>query len=368
MQLTTVGKEIWRGARQAQGLDEAGAGDPTVQERLQKLRLAETLHKRKGGWDEIQELVGISRATYYRWTKELRQRGLKGLKPKSKRPKRLRRKVLWSPELLSRVEALRKENPTWGRWPIWLTLRKEGFRVSERTVGRMLVYLERHGRVESVASFLARTRRDGAKRRVKRPYAKRKPKAYEVQRPGDLVQVDTLTVTLGPGEVVRHFSAIDLSSRFSLARVHRRATAGLLAEFLRELVSRAPFSIRAVQVDGGSEFMAEFEQACQSLGVELFVLPPRSPKLNGHVERLQRTFRDEFYTRLLPTRISELQVELDAYLDDYNRRRPHMALGGLAPLEYLDRLRVSGPRGVSNVLTDYTVLPVHAIEFTQSAN
>jgi hypothetical protein len=50
------------------------------------------------------------------------------------------------------IEALRKQNPTWGRWPIWLTLRKEGFALSERTVGRILAYLEGHGRVESVAA------------------------------------------------------------------------------------------------------------------------------------------------------------------------------------------------------------------------
>lgn len=112
MQLTTVGKGIWRGARQAEKLNEAGAGDPIVQERLMKLKLAESLRKRKADWAEIGELVGIGRATYYRWTKELGQKGLKGLKPKSKRPKRLRGKVLWSPELLSRIETLRKENPT----------------------------------------------------------------------------------------------------------------------------------------------------------------------------------------------------------------------------------------------------------------
>ncbi|WP_036270447.1 integrase core domain-containing protein, partial [Meiothermus rufus] len=93
--------------------------------------------------------------------------------------------------------------------------------------------------------------------------------------------------------------------------------------------------IRAIQVDGGSEFMAEFEEACCALGIALFVLPPRSPKLNGHVERVQRTFREELYTRPLPPRLSELQAELDASLDHYNRRRPHVALGGLAPLEYL---------------------------------
>ncbi|ETN87500.1 integrase core domain-containing protein, partial [Thermus sp. NMX2.A1] len=128
-------------------------------------------------------------------------------------------------------------------------------------------------------------------------------------------------------------------------------------KFLSRLVAQAPFPIRAVQVDGGSEFMAEFEMACQGLGIALFVLPPRSPRLNGHVERLQRTFRDEFYTRPLPTRVSELQVELNAYLDYYNRRRPHMALGGLAPLEFLAKIREgSVPQAVSNVLAEYITL------------
>jgi transposase InsO family protein len=54
---------------------------------------------------------------------------------------------------------------------------------------------------------------------------------------------------------------------------------------------------------------------------------------------MQRTFREEFYTRPLPSRIPELQQELNAYLEYYNRRRPHRALGGLAPLEFLARIR-----------------------------
>jgi transposase InsO family protein len=157
-----------------------------------------------------------------------------------------------------------------------------------------------------------------------------------VSHPGDLIQVDTLSVTLGPGEVNEHFSAVDL---FTRAEVHTKATANLAASFLAQLIAHTPFPIRAVQVDGGGEFMAEFEEACQGLGLRLFVLPPESPKLNGHVERMQRTFRDEFYTRPLPSKIPELQQRLDAYLDHYNRRRPHRALGGLAPLEFLAILK-----------------------------
>jgi putative transposase len=38
-----------------------------------------------------------------------------------------------------------------------------------------------------------------------------------------------------------------------------------------------PFPVKVIQVDGGSEFMAEFETAYQAKGVALCVLPPRSP-------------------------------------------------------------------------------------------
>jgi len=56
-----------------------------------------------------------------------------------------------------------------------------------------------------------------------------------------------------------------------------------------------PFKVRAIQVDRGSEFFREFEQECQGRGINLFVLPPKSPKLNGCVERAQRTHTEEFY-------------------------------------------------------------------------
>lgn len=67
-----------------------------------------------------------------------------------------------------------------------------------------------------------------------------------------------------------------------------------------EAVRQAPTScaspqrIRAIQVGGGSEFMAELETACRAWGIVLFVLPPRSPKLNGHAKRANGTHRREF--------------------------------------------------------------------------
>ncbi len=65
--------------------------------------------------------------------------------------------------------------------------------------------------------------------------------------------------------------------------------------FLDELQGRLPFRVKAIQVDGGAEFEAQFEVECQRRDIKLFILPPRSPELNGYVERAHRTHTEEFY-------------------------------------------------------------------------
>jgi len=110
------------------------------------------------------------------------------------------------------------------------------------------------------------------------------------------------------------------------------------ARFLDVLLARMPFPVAALQVDGGSEFTAEFELACQARGLPLFVLPPRSPKLNGHVERAQRTHTEEFY-EVTPEHwtVPELNCQLRAWEQIYNTVRPHQALGYLTPEQFVVR-------------------------------
>ena len=97
-----------------------------------------------------------------------------------------------------------------------------------------------------------------------------------------------------------------------------------------------PFPIKAIQVDGGSEFQDAFERECQRRGIKLFVLPPRSPKLNGHVERAQRTHTEEFY-EVTDTSfdLPELNRALLKWEEVYDTVRPSQALGYLKPQEYL---------------------------------
>ena len=180
------------------------------------------------------------------------------------------------------------------------------------------------------------TRVKSTKRR-KRYYAIRKPKDWEVSKPGDLVQVDTLDIRPLPGLVLKQFTARDLISKWDVIEARSRATSHTAKKFLDTLDKQMPFKVKAIQVDGGSEFYSEFERECESKGIRLFVLPPRSPKLNGCVERAQRTHREQFYELcdVVPWTVSGLNKELKKWEYTYNCVRPHQALGYKTPLQFL---------------------------------
>jgi transposase InsO family protein len=75
--------------------------------------------------------------------------------------------------------------------------------------------------------------------------------------------------------------------------------------------------------------------SCRERGVRLFVLPPRSPKLNGHVERSNRTHKEEFYYRLASTTsLARVNKLLRRWEDVFNNYRPHQALGQITPLAF----------------------------------
>jgi putative transposase len=94
-------------------------------------------------------------------------------------------------------------------------------------------------------------------------------------------------------------------------------------------------------VDGGSEFAAEFEQACQQKDLPLFVLPPKSPKLNAHVERSHRTHNEEFYqVQAESDQLPVLNRQLRRWEKTYNCIRPHQSLAYLTPLEFITRWKL----------------------------
>lgn len=284
--------------------------------------------------EEAARAVGVGRATLFRWQKRL--------EPRSRRPHRTRRPT-YSSALVRSVERLRAEHPMWGKRKIAVLLRREGCAVSVSMVGRILRKLMDRGVVTPVPTL---RRKPGGRRFriIGQRHARRLPKGLKPTRPGELVQIDTLFVNVRPDKAIKHFTAYDPVAKWTLATVAGRATAACAEVLLDKLLAEAPFAITGIQVDGGSEFMAEFEKACASKKLTLFVLPPKRPQLNGAVERAQGTWRYEFYAcHDLPHRLDKLQPLVDAFAYRFNHLRPHQALGDRTPAEYLSTLSPREP-------------------------
>ena len=299
------------------------------QEELDRLR-AIKLWRRTKDATVVCETFGISRATLYLWIQRFDPKDLSSLKKRSRRPRRVR-KPTWSHGLIMAVKKLRQQYPRWGKEKLAVLLAQIGWNTSVSTVGRILKYLKKRGDLVE-----PRTRAISAKRRTRRPYAVRKPKDYIPVLPGDLVQVDTLDIRPIAGVILKQFTARDCISKWDVIEVRYRATAITAKEFINTLQRRMPFPIKAIQVDGDSAFYADFEMACKEKGIKLFVLPPKSPKLNGAVERANRTHTEEFYEiNECPWTTSELNKKLLGWEYVYNCIRPHRSLNNKTPLQFL---------------------------------
>lgn len=274
--------------------------------------------------------VQVPYATLCRWDNAVRTAGLPALNDGSRRPHHSH-KAQRDPQLVAAVKALRERFPRWGKDRLTPLLQREGWSVTSATVGRILAELKRTGQLREPHGIRTKPRV------AVRPHAIRKPKDYQAVEPGHIVQIDTVDLRPLPGVILKQFTAIDVVSRWSVLGLRTRATSGTAAQFLLEVLARMPFTVRAIQVDGGSEFKDLFEAACKALGIPLFVLPPRSPKLNGCVERANRSHREEFwqcYDGDLDLRSAQAaQRQWETLSNTY---RPHQGLGWITPLQYLE--------------------------------
>lgn len=272
---------------------------------------------------------GISPQTFYRWLNRYDPYDLTSLESGSHRPLQVRQPET-GVEVVERIRELREQYPRWGRDKLVILCQREGIEVSAATVGRVMNRLKARGvLVEPENVRLAKLAR---RRRRKPRYAVRKPKGYAVKAPGDLVQVDTLKLQLMSNDVRHQLSARDVVSRWDEARAFRRQTSFAAALFLDYLEKKFPFPIRAIRIDGGSEFKKDFEDAVRARGILLFVIPPHSPKLNSCVERANRTHREEFYeVETIGTTMEEHNQQLERWTYTYNDIRPYQSGDYLTP-------------------------------------
>ena len=317
------------------GIDEEEY-NKEVYNREKRLRLYSRL--RSEGCSEKTALVAVrfSRSSLYRWRSRYKQWGLAGLQALSKAPNKVRSRE-WSRALENNVLAIRRQNVMYGKYKIHAILQRDHkLTTSVSTVGRILSDLIRREKIKPASHYYTYK---PVRKRVFNKHSQRIKKGMRASNPGDLIQIDHMTVRLCANSVVKHFQAIDPTTKIVVTQAYSRATSRVGAQFLAYIRDKMPFPIKSIQVDGGSEFMGEFEEACRALDIPLYVLPPRSPEQNGVVERANSASKYEFYATydgLL--NLVAVRSKLRRFMHKFNHFRPHQALRYLTPMKYFQTI------------------------------
>ena len=293
--------------------------------------MAPGLERRERG--DALRTIGLAKSTYYDWRRAFRRGGVRALRPRSTRPRTVPRRRWTDPDTQA-VLGLRAQYPFMGKARLGAMLDRRGVNLSVSTVGRIVEKAIAYGRVRPASLCEGRP---GSKRRrcFNKGWARRWKYGDKARAPGEMVQIDHMSVSRDGG-TIKEFRAVCPVSRFMATRVYSRATARNASRFLLEVVEAMPFPVASIQVDGGGEFMADFERACEALAIPLHVLPPRRPQWNGRVERANRSARIEFWNRCGdPPAVSDIAPRLLEYEFFHNYLRPHTALDCRTPNEYL---------------------------------
>jgi transposase InsO family protein len=173
-----------------------------------------------------------------------------------------------------------------------------------------------------------------------RPH-KQRWKRYEKPQPGHRLQVDVKFLERIPGTRKRlyQFTAIDDCTRIRVLKIYDRCNQATAIQFVDEVRRRLPFRILVVQTDNGAEFQSHFHWHLQDLDIQHAYIRPRTPHLNGKVERSHRVDDQEFYQLLDRDGVTDdihlFNTKLREWEDYYNYHRPHGALDGQTPYERL---------------------------------
>jgi len=301
-----------------------------------------TLRNKGFNEKEALEFLDLKRSTFYSWLKKYKgqcgthKMKTTGLENQSRRPHNFRISKIINAQLISHILKIRQVEIMYGKEKIKKILEKDGIIVSVSTVGRVLKYLMDKGTIDNIHKLKSKT--TGYRKAQRKRYAER-IKHQKPNKPGELVQIDHMVLNLYNGLRVKEFRLIDPTTKISISRIYNSANAVNAREFLKEARNEFEFDIISIQIDGGSEFMAEFEDYCEKERIKLYVLPPRSPKMNGCVERANETYRYEFWNVYeIPDTIEETRKLLKKFEYKYNFERPHQALNYLTPMEYYNNM------------------------------
>jgi transposase InsO family protein len=162
---------------------------------------------------------------------------------------------------------------------------------------------------------------------------------YEKQVPGHHVQIDVkfLKFIDNSRKTIKRFqyTAIDDATRIRVLKAYKFHNQRSSIDFANLVIRKMPFRIKVIRTDNGHEFQAQFHWHLQDLGISHIYIKPRTPRLNGKVERSHRIDDQEFYQLLEYKDDVDLEKKMTIWENFYNFQRPHGAHVGKTPYEAL---------------------------------
>jgi len=295
----------------------------------------------KHGLEATLDAYPVKRSTLFLWKKQFREGGMviEALNERSRAP-RVKRKRLWSFQIQQEIRRLRDRDvhPNLGPKKIYPILKSfckyHALQCPEpRTIANLIKDMG------GLRVFPQKISHFGKIKPIKRQKVLRKPKDLRPDHPGHLVALDTVErIVQGRRRYIITFE--DIYSRFSFAWATTSHASKAAEEFFELCLKVFPysFSLLYVLTDNGSEFKKHFTEKIKELHLVHYHTYPRTPKMNAHIERFNRSIQDEFvdYHDYLLVNPDEFNQELVDYLIFYNIERVHEAFQNkLSPIQFI---------------------------------
>lgn len=295
-----------------------------------KFRLHVLEHYYQYGWRSVISAFKIGKSTLYDWKRSYEGSGkaLLSLVPKKTRPKHLRSMTTdW--RLIQFIREFREQYGNIGREKIKIFLDEYASElgidsISPRTITKV---------IKRRNLFYDQPKKAKRKNKFALNRAKKSPR---VTRPG-YIEMDSVVIYI---DNIRHnfMCCIDIYTKFAHVRKVRTLSSKQAMITFQEFQQLSPHKVYTVQTDNGSEFFKVFHQYLDKQQIKHQFIYPKSPKINGVVERFNRTIQEEFINRNdeIYYDLDAFQVKLTGYLNWYNTKRPHMSLNYQSPLQFIN--------------------------------
>jgi hypothetical protein len=290
-------------------------------------------HLYQFGWKAAVAAYEVKKSTLFGWKKRFENSGRKliSLVPTSTRPKTTRLMVV-DPRLAEFIRSMRE---TYG--PVSKYKLKPFLDEYAKTLG-----IAGYGR-EKIGKIIKRNHyffESGPKiKKRAKPLVSRLKKAPKQTEPG-YIEMDSITLYVNTKKYY-FVTAIDIVTKFARVTLTRSLSSLSAKQALVEFTAQYPYSIREVQTDNGHEFLGEFDDYLKTKDIPHQFIYFHSPKINGVVERFNRTIQDEFLNRNdeLWYDLNLFSQKLAGYLEWYNTKRPHHSLDLKPPVIYMQKFQ-----------------------------